>query len=145
MRQGLRVQLTPLDGWSLDLPASMRDTWFEGLAAPAGAELALHFVMPSLCRPRTQLPNVNYTMFEADRIPADWVIRAAAHERIVGRSQTDVALPASGARGNKECVMSVRPDCGSARSFHVGSCLGAISTHYQTMSALGVHGPRGTW
>src|SRR5439155_22643603 len=72
VRRGARVQLTPLNGWSPDLPHGVRDTWFDSLTAPIDASIALHFTMPSLCRPRAGKINVNYTMFEADRIPADW-------------------------------------------------------------------------
>jgi len=83
VRLGARVQLTPLNGWSPDLPQGVRDTWFDSLMAPIDARVVLHFTMPSLCRPRPGKINVNYTMFEADRIPADWAARAAMHERIL--------------------------------------------------------------
>jgi hypothetical protein len=83
VRRGARVQLVPLHGWSADLPAGVREPWFDQLLAPVGTSLSLHFTMPSLCRPRAGRVNVNYTMFEADRIPADWAARAAAHERIL--------------------------------------------------------------
>jgi glycosyltransferase involved in cell wall biosynthesis len=81
--QGVRVQLTHLDGWSRPLPPSMRETWFDELVSPVDAKLLLHFTMPNHCRPRAGKINVNYTMFEADRIPPDWAARASAHARIV--------------------------------------------------------------
>lgn len=80
---GLRVQLIPLAGWSIDLPPALRETWFDELSAPVGADTVLHFTMPNQARPRAGKRNVNYTMFEANRIPASWVACAAAHDRIV--------------------------------------------------------------
>lgn len=83
VQQGVRVQLTPLEGWSLPMPDGARETWFESLQEPVDADVALHFTMPTLCRPRAGKRNVNYTMFEADRIPWEWAARAREHERIV--------------------------------------------------------------
>src|ERR1043166_1546756 len=83
VRQGLPVQLTPLEGWSAALPDGMRESELEALRAAIDAEVVLHFTMPTLTRPRAGKINVNYTMFEADRIPAEWAARAAGHARIV--------------------------------------------------------------
>jgi glycosyltransferase involved in cell wall biosynthesis len=83
IRQGLRVQLTNLAGWSLELPPQMREACFDQLSAPVNADTVLHFTMPTHVRPRPRKRNVNYTMFEADRIPADWAICAAASDLIV--------------------------------------------------------------
>lgn len=80
---GVRVQLVPLAGWSTDLPEAHRETWFDRLSAPVEAETALHFTMPSQARPRPGRRNVNYTMFEADRIPEAWARAASGHDRIV--------------------------------------------------------------
>jgi glycosyltransferase involved in cell wall biosynthesis len=83
VRRGVPVQLTSLDGWSVPLPEGARETGFDALRAPVDAGVTLHFTMPTLCRPRAGAANVNYTMFEADRIPREWAARAAEHERIV--------------------------------------------------------------
>jgi glycosyltransferase involved in cell wall biosynthesis len=83
VRQGVRVRLTPLPGWSVDLPPEARELWFDSLDAPVDADTVLHFTMPSHARPRRGMRNVNYTMFEADRIPADWAARAPDHDLIV--------------------------------------------------------------
>jgi glycosyltransferase involved in cell wall biosynthesis len=82
VRRGVPVQLTSLDGWSVPLPDGAREVGFDALRAPVQAGVTLHFTMPTLCRPRPG-PNVNYTMFEADRIPREWAVRAAEHARIV--------------------------------------------------------------
>ena len=83
IRQGLCVQLTNLAGWSLELPPQMREACFDQLSSPVNADTVLHFTMPTHVRPRPRKRNVNYTMFEADRIPADWAICAAASDLIV--------------------------------------------------------------
>jgi len=75
---GRPVQLSPLQHWSVDLPVEMLDPWYETLLRPIDTHAALHFTMPTHCWPRPGKPNVNYTMFEADRIPAEWAARAAA-------------------------------------------------------------------
>jgi len=81
--QGLRVQLTNLAGWSLELPPEMREVCFDQLATPVNAGTVLHFTMPNQVRLSPGKRNVNYTMFEADRIPADWVIQSSASDLII--------------------------------------------------------------
>jgi glycosyltransferase involved in cell wall biosynthesis len=83
VRQGVRVRLEHLAGWSVDLPAELRETWFDSLQAPVDAETVLHFTMPNHAWARRGKRNVNYTMFEADRIPRQWAECAAAHDLIV--------------------------------------------------------------
>jgi glycosyltransferase involved in cell wall biosynthesis len=83
LRQGLRVQLTNLAGWSLEVPPQMREVCFDQLSTPVNADTVLHFTMPIHVETRPYKRNVNYTMFEADRIPKDWAIRAAATDLIV--------------------------------------------------------------
>ena len=83
LRQGLGVQLTNLAGWSLELPPQMREACFDHLSTPVNSDTVLHFTMPNHVQPRPCKRNVNYTMFEADRIPVDWAIRAAANDLIV--------------------------------------------------------------
>jgi glycosyltransferase involved in cell wall biosynthesis len=71
---GVDVHLRNLEGWSTPLPDEMRE--FDELSLPNGADTVLHFVMPPHLLPQAGARNVNYTMFEADRIPADWAARA---------------------------------------------------------------------
>jgi len=82
-RLGVALQLTPLRGWSPELPELMQDSLFPHLMQQRPTDLTLHFAMPNHCLPRRGRPNVNYTMFEGDRIPSDWATRAAGHDRIV--------------------------------------------------------------
>lgn len=83
VKLGIRVKLTALDGWSAPLPPELRDSWFDTLTAPVDADTALHFTMPNHVRMRPARRNVNYTMFEAERIPASWAAAAAHHDMIV--------------------------------------------------------------
>lgn len=88
VRRGVRVRLTHLRGWSIDLPEGLRETWFDSLDAPVGADTLLHFTMPNHARPRPGMRNVNYTMFEADRIPRLWADCARGHDLIVLPTQS---------------------------------------------------------
>lgn len=83
VRQGIRVRLEHLAGWSIDLSGALRETWFDTLNGPVDADTTLHFTMPNHARPRPGKRNVNYTMFEADRIPREWAECARAHDLIV--------------------------------------------------------------
>jgi glycosyltransferase involved in cell wall biosynthesis len=107
IRQGLRVQLTNLAGWSLELPAQMQETCFDQLSDPVNADTVLHFTMPTHVRPRPHKRNVNYTMFEADRIPADWADSAAASDLIV--VPTESSLRAWANSGVPEAKLRVCP------------------------------------
>lgn len=78
--QGIAIELKNLDGWSAELPAAARDPWFDTLDRPVEADTILHFTMPNHARPEAGRRNVNYTMFEADRIPATWVELARCHD-----------------------------------------------------------------
>ena len=88
--QGLRVQLSNLEGWSLELPPEMREVCFDQLSNPVNADTVLHFTMPNRVRLRPGKRNVNYTMFEADRIPADWVIHSSASDLIIVPSDSSL-------------------------------------------------------
>jgi len=88
--QGLRVQLTNLAGWSLELPPHMREVCFDQLSSAVNADTVLHFTMPNHVQPRSGKRNVNYTMFEADRIPTNWVFHAAANDLIIVPSDSSV-------------------------------------------------------
>ena len=107
LRQGLRVQLTNLAGWSVEVPSQMREVCFDQLSTPVNADTVLHFTMPNQVEPRPHKRNVNYTMFEADRIPRDWAIRAAATDLIV--VPTESSLRAWVNRGVPEAKIHLCP------------------------------------
>jgi len=111
VRSGVPVQLTPLEGWSVPLPDGVRETRFDTLRAPVDAGIALHFTMPTLCRPRAGAVNVNYTMFEADPIPREWAVRAVEHERIVVPTESSrLAWIAGGVAAEKLRVVPLAVD-----------------------------------
>jgi glycosyltransferase involved in cell wall biosynthesis len=87
---GCAVELVPLNGWSIDLPQEQRESWFESLAVPVGADTVLQFTMCRDTRAIAGMRNVHYTMFEADRIPPSW--------SDVARTQDCTIVPTSAAR-----------------------------------------------
>jgi hypothetical protein len=60
------------------------------------ADAVLHFTMPIHVEPRQHKRNVNYTMFEADRISKDWAIRAAATDLIVVPTESSLCNGSTG-------------------------------------------------
>jgi glycosyltransferase involved in cell wall biosynthesis len=88
MELGARLQLVPVAGWSPDLPPTGGDDLLGRHTEPVDADVAVHFMMPDRCRPVPGLPNVNYTMFEATRIPPSWVERALEHDLVIVPSET---------------------------------------------------------
>jgi glycosyltransferase involved in cell wall biosynthesis len=82
VKAGVDVRLTPLLHWSADAPADEREAWFEELVGPIEADTVLHCTMPHHAEAVFGKRNVNHTMFEADRIPRDWVSRSWAHDLI---------------------------------------------------------------
>jgi glycosyltransferase involved in cell wall biosynthesis len=85
---GVDVQLIPLPGWSPDLPSTIADDLLSRHTKPVDADVAVHFMMPDRCQPAAGLPNVNYTMFEATRIPPTWADRARDHDLVIVPSET---------------------------------------------------------
>jgi glycosyltransferase involved in cell wall biosynthesis len=111
VRLGTQVQLHQLEGWSRALPDGERETWFDELNKPVGAGVLLHFTMPTQARPRSGRRNVNYTMFEADRIPGSWVARAADHDcTVVPTESSRQAWIASGVPADRVRVSPLGVD-----------------------------------
>jgi glycosyltransferase involved in cell wall biosynthesis len=82
--QGLEVQLVDLPEWGpAGLPEHLRDPWFDSLERPVAADVVLQFCMPHQVRPVGGKLNVNYTMFEATRIPAAWAAASRNHDLVV--------------------------------------------------------------
>jgi len=84
VRQGVSVQLQDLPQWSArKLPLALQDPWFEGLRKPVDAPIVLHFAMPHQVKTHAGRRNVNFTMFEASRAPAEWVERNLDHDLVI--------------------------------------------------------------
>ena len=83
-RQGVRIQLTDIPEWHpVKLPSGARDPWFEQLVSPAEAASVLQFCMPHQVVSSGDHLTVNYTMFEASKVPADWVARGRGHDLVI--------------------------------------------------------------
>ena len=83
-RQGIRQQLIDIPEWGpVKLPDEMRDPWFDTLSVPVDAAAVLHFCMPHQVKVDKGLLNVNYTMFEASRIPKSWVAHNLRHDLVI--------------------------------------------------------------
>ena len=108
---GVDVRLTNLDGWSSDLPPHMRETWFDELRRPTEADTLLHFAMPPQLALRPGARNVNYTMFEAHRIPGAWVDAARRCDLVVVPTRAArEAWTASGVAGERVRVAPLGVD-----------------------------------
>jgi glycosyltransferase involved in cell wall biosynthesis len=75
--QGIAVQLENLPNWSGSRrPSTSDDALFASLGRRVDAKVSLQFCMPEHVVFAAGKRIVNYTMFEATRIPAPWVQRA---------------------------------------------------------------------
>jgi len=61
----------------------MRDPWFDSLNRPCGAQIALHFCMPNQVAQQPDKINVNFTMFEATRVPPNWIRENRKHHLLI--------------------------------------------------------------
>src|SRR3569833_1384300 len=79
---GIAIQLVDLPEWtSARLPDGSIEPWLDHMDRPVGAKVALELCMPHQVVPVPGMVMVNYTMFEADRIPAAWDAHAPARDR----------------------------------------------------------------
>jgi glycosyltransferase involved in cell wall biosynthesis len=82
--RGVQIQLSDITEWSpLKLPAALREPWFDSLRAPVPAKVMLHFCMPPQVRLARGLRNANFTMFEASRIPQQWLAPNLRHDLVI--------------------------------------------------------------
>jgi glycosyltransferase involved in cell wall biosynthesis len=83
-RQDVRVRLFDIPDWHpLRLSENQRDPWFGSLNEPVDSRLMLHFCMPSQVKIARGMLNVNFTMFEATRIPKQWVKYNRRHDLVI--------------------------------------------------------------
>ena len=111
---GVRIQLTDIRQWHpVNLPPGARDPLFERLVSPAPAAAVLQFCMPHQVVVSEDRLTVNYTMFEADRVPADWVARAQDYDMVVvpTRSSLEIWLASGYPRDRlRTCPLGVDVD-----------------------------------
>src|SRR5579871_4284504 len=83
-RQGIAIELIDLPVWStVVLPREQPNSWYESLNAPVRSEIMLHFCMPHQVQPDPRKLNVNFTMFEASRVPPEWIRRNRTHDLLI--------------------------------------------------------------
>jgi glycosyltransferase involved in cell wall biosynthesis len=135
-RQGVRVQLTDLPLWGpAKLPPHLRDAWFDTLDRPAGAHSVLHFCMPHQVQVEAGHANVNYTMFEATRIPAAWVAHQRRHDLVIVATESSrVAWIASGVpeASVRVCPLGINPSLfyGDVRPMRLRAQSGQLIERY---------------
>jgi len=89
--QGVRIQLTDIPHWHpVKLPADTRDPWFDQFVSPVQAACVLQFCMPHQVEASGDRLTVNYTMFEASQVPADWVARGRGHDLVIVPTQSSL-------------------------------------------------------
>lgn len=145
--RGIGVELEQLAEWGPSgLPYEMREPWFERLPRRAVVRGVVHFGFPTHVRSTPWAPDMNYTMFEATRIPAEWVRAHLASDLVVvptehsTRAWIDSGVPESKLR---LCPLGVRTDLfrpgvppldlGDAR----GRPIGSYAVRFINVSAVG--------
>ena len=81
--RGVEVELRQLQNWTPTQSTGKLPRNFAGKALSGPPDCHLHFCLPTQVVTSPECPNINYTMFEADRIPAAWADAAVRHDLIV--------------------------------------------------------------
>jgi glycosyltransferase involved in cell wall biosynthesis len=146
-RQGIAVQLVDAPQWGpVKLPTPLQDPWFDTLHRPVHAQTALQFCMPHQVVPFPAHLNVNYTMFEATRIPAAWVRANRRHDLVIVPTESSrCAWVASGfpARRIRLCPLGINRRLFSRRVVPIqrrltdGSSLAQYRFRFLNVSELG--------
>jgi glycosyltransferase involved in cell wall biosynthesis len=81
-RREVQIRMLGLNGWS---PARLpeRLSWFEERNGRQVEGTVLQFCLPTQVIHWPSSPTINYTMFEANRAPAEWVARSKDHELVI--------------------------------------------------------------
>jgi len=87
--QNISVQLMDFSNWSTQkLYRHHRDPFFDNLSHPVKSNIVLHFTMPHQVQIEKGRLNVNFTMFEANRIPQGWVEHNLNHDLVIVPTQS---------------------------------------------------------
>lgn len=88
-KQGVRVQLIDFAQWShIKLASQQQDGQLAQLQRSVSANTMLHCTMPPQVETAPRLRHVNYTMFEATRIPANWLQHNLKHDLVIVPTQS---------------------------------------------------------
>ena len=113
-RLGVEVELIDVPEWgSPRLPALVLDPWFDRAREPVDAGITLHFTMPHQVVTDGTPAHVNYTMFEATRVPRTWIDHHQEHQMVIVPTESSrQAWLASGLPAGKirVCPLGVDPD-----------------------------------
>lgn len=106
----------------------LRDPWFDTLGAPCDSRTVLHFCMPHQVARIPGKINVNFTMFEATRVPASWIIENRRHELVIVPTESSrLAWIESGFPEHRLrlCPLGINPEIfngeGDPRALRLGS------------------------
>ena len=91
-RKGVRINLPDIPYWHpLRLSEDQHEPWFTPLNEPVRSNVALHVSMPSQVKGLRGMANVNFTMFEATRIPKQWLKHSLRHDLVIVPTQSSYA------------------------------------------------------
>ena len=98
VRQNIRVELVDCTDWGATrLPSNMIDPWFDSLVRRGDAQAALYFTLPVQVILDRTIPTINYTMFEATRVPDEWIEHNLRHDLVIVPTESSrAAWSASG-------------------------------------------------
>ena len=84
-RQGVAIELHDCPNWSpARIAPESQDPLFSSLERPLDdVRTALHFCMPTQVVRYPGKLNVNFTVFEADRVPAAWISQNRTHDLVI--------------------------------------------------------------
>jgi glycosyltransferase involved in cell wall biosynthesis len=84
VKQGVSVRLLDFEEFShIKLPAWQQESFYSRLSKADEAKTILHFTMPHQVERSPRLHNVNFTMFEATRVPAKWIEHNREHDLLI--------------------------------------------------------------
>ncbi|MBX7110959.1 MAG: hypothetical protein K1X87_03815 [Dehalococcoidia bacterium] len=144
---GMEVDLQQLEQWGPSgLPYELREPWLERLRRPAVVRGVVHCAFPTQVVATRWLPDINFTMFEATRIPRTWVEAHRAADLVVvptehsRRAWIDSGVPEEKLR---LCPLGVRTELfrPGVRPLELedgrGRPIGSYSRRFLNVSAVG--------
>jgi glycosyltransferase involved in cell wall biosynthesis len=115
--RGLEIELRDLPEWRQDRLPDASDERLDHLRAPCDSDVALHFCMPHQVARIAGKLNVNFTMFEATRVPAAWVELARKVDLLIVPTESSrAAWIHSGTPENRVRICPLGVDAGLFRA-----------------------------